>query len=429
MPSTPRPLSLPHLPDGWHLVPVARFEGGNQVQLLQGGDELFPAMCTAIARAQREVWLATYIFQDDDAGRMVADALVQAAQRGVTVRVVIDGYGSGDTLERVREWLVHPNLHLVVHRPLRRWWSFLQPEQLRRLHQKLCVVDAQTAFVGGINILNDRLDQTHGWSDNPRLDFAVQLQGPTAQAVVHTVRAMWTRAHLGAGWRGEAQALARSPRPLRRALGLLTDLRLRPNTVVPREQVPPVPVAFVVRDNITQRRAIERFYVDAIRQSHHQVDIICPYFYPGTHFLRALSAAAGRGVKVRLLLQGKVDYRFAALAARVLYNDLLGRGVRIFEYTPAFLHAKVAVIDGHWATVGSSNIDPLSLLLNLEANAFIHDERFAQALRSRFEAATEVSREITVPPLPRGLRGWLTRTAVYFGARLYLRLAGVNARY
>jgi cardiolipin synthase len=191
----------------------------------------------------------------------------------------------------------------------------------------------------------------------------------------------------------------------------------------------PVRAAFIVRDNFRQRRAIERSYVDAIRGARERVDIAVPYFYPGHGFRRALRLAARRGVRIRLLLQGKIDYRIAAMAARALYDEMHLHGVRIFEYTPAFLHAKVAVVDDDWATVGSSNIDPLSLLLNLEANVVVRDTEFAAALTTRFEAALAVSSEVGLRPTGRGWRRWLHRGVVAWCANVYLRLAGITGRY
>jgi cardiolipin synthase A/B len=190
-----------------------------------------------------------------------------------------------------------------------------------------------------------------------------------------------------------------------------------------------VRAAFVVRDNVRQRRAIERRYVDAMRQARQAIDIAVPYFYPGRRFRRTLRQAAARGVQVRLLLQGKIDYPIAALAARVLYDELRAGGVRIFEYTPAFLHAKVARVDDRWATVGSSNIDPLSLLLNLEANVIVRDADFNAELAARLERAFAVSTEVTRPAAMAGWRMWLRRGLVKWIAHAYLRLAGVTGRY
>jgi len=408
----------------------AGFVGGNRVRLLQGGDELFPAMQRAMAEARHQVWLATYIFHDDEAGQAIAEALRAAAQRGIAVQVLVDGFGSRATLARLRDWLAADGLGFDVFRPLERWSAWFQPAQLRRLHHKLCVVDDEVAFVGGINLIDDRNDLVHGRSERPRLDFAVELRGPVVRQVRHLAQALGTRARLGHGWRSEVGALARSQRPVADTLELLRELRTTAAPSPPPAGAPqPVQVAFVVRDNLKRRRAIERSYIEAVRGARHSVDIACPYFYPRRAFRRSLQAAAQRGVQVRLLMQGKVDYRLAALAARVLYDELLAKGVRIFEYTPAFLHAKVAVVDDRWATVGSSNIDPLSLLLNLEANAVVQDVDFAQLLRQRIDEAVAASREVRAPPLRDGWRRWLSSRVIAWCAHAYLRIAGMAGRY
>jgi cardiolipin synthase len=418
---------------GWATVPAPRFVGGNRVELLQGGDELFPRMAQAIAAAQREVWLATYIFHDDPAATAVAEALKAAAARGLAVHVVVDGFGSIATLPAVRRQFAGSAVQLEVFRPLDRWYAWLQPGQLRRLHQKLCVCDEDVDFVGGINLIDDRHDINRGWGEAPRLDFAVAIHGPLALAVHTTARAMWARAHLWRGWREEVRALARSRRPVKQALALVRQLRgVNPEASSPPGKpmaLEPVRAAFLVRDNVRQRRTIERSFVEAIRHARTQVDLAVPYFYPGRSFRRALRAAARRGVRVRLLMQGQFDYRIAALAARAVYDEMRDNGVRIYEYMPAPLHAKVAVVDADWATVGSSNIDPLSLLLNLEANVVVRDADFAALLAERFEAAFEVSSEITGAPQRTGWRRWLHRGLVAWLATVYLRVAGITGRY
>ena len=191
----------------------------------------------------------------------------------------------------------------------------------------------------------------------------------------------------------------------------------------------PMRAAFVVRDNLRQRRAIEQAYIEAIGRARQRLVVVCPYFYPGRLFRRALREAARRGVQVRLLLQGKADYRFAALAAQVLYDEMLRNGVRVFEYMPAFLHAKVALVDDDWATVGSSNIDPLSLLLNLEANLIVRDAAFTAQLAQRLEAALAESREVLSPPVGKGWWAVLRRGFVAWAAHWFLRLAGLSGRY
>jgi cardiolipin synthase len=291
-------------------------------------------------------------------------------------------------------------------------------------------VDGVLGFVGGINIIDDRMDLNHGRTEQPRLDFAVSLRGPAVEPVGPTVRALWTRAAMGHDWRDEVRSLARSAQPLRGARQLLQQLRILPPAAAPLpgdEQ--PVRMAFLVRDNLRQRRAIERSYIEAIGQARQRVDLISPYFYPGRAFRRALVKAARRGVRVRLLLQGKADYRLAALAAQVLYDELLAEGVEIHEYTAAFLHAKLCVVDEDWATLGSSNIDPLSLLLNLEANVLVRDLGFSGELSQRFEQALTVSRHVTVAPYRKSAWAVLRRGFVAWLAHWYLRMAGVSARY
>jgi cardiolipin synthase len=425
----------------WTTVPAPRFVGGNAVNLLEGGTELFPRMRSAIAAARREIWLATYIFHDDPTASALLEDLCAAAARGVAVHLVLDGFGSNATLPGIRQRLAGTEVRLEVFRPLERWWAWLQPGQLRRLHQKLFVCDTagphaaaapagsdEVAFVGGINVIDDKLDLRHGWSEQPRLDFAVEIRGPLATAVHATTRAMWARAHLARGWREEVRTLARSAARVNQARSLVQQLRGAADLAAVHDPRP-MRAAFLVRDNLRQRRAIERSYVEAIRAARERIDIAVPYFYPGRVFRRALRKAARRGVRVRLLLQGKIDYRIAAIAARALYDELRFAGVRIFEYTPAYLHAKVAVVDEAWATVGSSNIDPLSLLLNLEANVVVRDADFARALAGRFEAAIAVSAEVSGVPARAGWRGWLRRAGVAWAANLYLRVAGITGRY
>jgi len=413
----------------WYRLPTAVFTGGNEVHLLRGGDELFPALIEALGRAQREVWLATYIFFDDATAHQIADALAAASRRGVRVRVVVDGFGSHKSLPQLQQWLVPHGVALAVFRPLERWWNWLQPGQLRRLHQKLCVIDDEWGFVGGINLIDDRNDLHHGQTDAPRLDFAVAVRGPAVRPIEQTARAVWTRATFGHDWRDEVRGLARSAEPLQRARQLLRQLRILPRATTGVVDQAPVRVAFLVRDNLRQRRAIERSYIDAIRQASTRIDLVTPYFYPGRAFRRALVAAARRGVRVRLLLQGKLDYRLAGLAAQVLYDELLAEGVQIHEYTPAFLHAKLAVVDDDWATVGSSNIDPLSLLLNLEANIVVRDGPFAAELAAQFDEAVAVSRQVIVASIRKGALSVLRRGFVAWLAHWYLRMAGLSGRY
>ncbi|MEY2686754.1 MAG: cardiolipin synthase ClsB [Pseudomonadota bacterium] len=450
----------------WYFLPRPHEHGANQITLLRGGDQLFAAMCEAIAAARHEVWVATYIFHTDAAGLAVVAALCAAARRGVAVHVVIDGFGSIHSVDLLIRLMQPSGVKVAVFRPLRRLSHWFNPRQLRRQHMKLCGVDWHTGFVGGINLIDDHIDLRHGTSDLPRLDYAARVRGPAAHDVGQAARAVWSRAVIGGKWRREVTRLLQGSAPggvpagaagrpppgreghaagpdvasgsvqrfawLRRQMRQLRQV-LRRGRHRDADPMRPMRATFVVRDNLRQRRSIERAYVEAIRAARQRILVVCPYFYPGGEFRRALCDAARRGVAVRLLLQGKLDYRLAGLAARALYDELLGAGVEIHEYTPAFLHAKVAVIDESWATVGSSNIDPLSLLLNLEANLIVRDPGFCAELAGLIEDDIALSMRVAEPAERRqGWRGWAglaSRALVAWVAHVYLRVAGVTGRY
>jgi cardiolipin synthase len=423
----------------WYLRRRAHYLPGNEVRLLEGGQELFAAFIAAVKKARYEVWLTTYIFHHDESARAVAQALSAAAQRGVRVRVVVDGFGSIQSVATLRQWWARSPVSLAVYRPLDRWWTLLQSEHLRRLHQKVAVVDSEIGFVGGINVIDDCIDLHDGPQSTPRLDYAIQVRGPVVAPMAQAARAMWTRAAFGADWRDEVAQMVRGPKGLVRARELLRSMRRAPRPVsaapaaLSRPTEPSIPgtveAAFLLRDNLRQRHSVQAALLQACAQARHEIDIACPYFYPGRVLRRALLQAAQRGVRVRLLLQGRPDYRIAALAAKALYGELLSGGVQIFEYGAAALHAKVVRVDERWATVGSSNLDPLSLLVNFEANLAIRDGGFAREVARALELAFGKSRAVVDTPVAVGWAGALRRRAVALLARLYLRLAGVPSNY
>lgn len=335
---------------------------GNQIELLQSGVAFFPALLQAIRAARQEVLLETYIFERDATGLEVAAALSEAARRGVCVRLVVDGFGARDFVEHAIPELVADGVDVQVYRREIKLFSFRR-HRLRRLHRKLAVVDGTVAFVGGINIIDD-IDipgQTP-----PRFDFAVQLSGPVAAEVHEAMSRLW-----------HTLLWARLRRRVR-----------APRSLVPsRKHVGPMRAALVLRDSFRHRRDIEYAYLDALRSAQCDVLIANAYFFPGRAFRHALVQAAARGVKVTLLLQGRVEYWLLYHACRALYPHLMQSGVRIVEYRKSFLHAKVAVVDTDWSTVGSSNIDPFSLLLAREANVLVRDEAFTAELRQALERA------------------------------------------
>jgi cardiolipin synthase len=346
---------------------------GHALDLLEGSAELFPALVQAIDAAVHEVWLETYIFDFTGASAGVAQALEQAARRGVRVRVVVDGFGTpllpADWQRRLRLAGVDCQVYAPVGS-----LGVLWPGSWRRLHRKLCVVDEAVAFCGGINILDDLHDPGHGLLQAPRLDFAVRVRGPLVGDVRQAIRQVWQR--LRALHTLNPQALAEvlsSRRPQAPEDGPGSAGRVR--------------AALMLRDNVGHRAHIERAYLRAIGRAQQEILIANAYFVPGRRLRQALERAAQRGVKVTLLLQGRYEYFMQFYASRPVYGSLLRAGVSIHEYSPSFLHAKVAVIDGRWATVGSSNLDPLSLLLAREANVVVEDEAFASQLRARLTQA------------------------------------------
>ncbi|MEX8505387.1 cardiolipin synthase ClsB [Leptothrix ochracea] len=423
--SAPRPWT-------WYLTPRPLFSGNNHVALLRGATELLPALCAAIHGARHEVWLASYILHHDPQVLTVVQALEGAARRGVRVRIVVDGFGSKQSMTTLEPRLSAAGVAVGLFRPIDRWTHWFQPSQLRRMHMKVAVIDSEEGFIGGINLIDDHLDLNHGPSHAPRLDFAVAVRGPVVASMEQAVRAMWLRAWFGQDWREELRELMRGANRLQQIQALIGQMRLtgwrRPSD---GHLLAPVRAALVVRDNLRQRRTIERTYVEVLRSARQRIWLVSPYFFPGREFRKVICDAARRGVDVRLLLQGKLDYRLAGWAAKVLYDELLHAGVKIFEYTPAFLHAKVALVDDDWATVGSSNIDPLSLLLNLEANLIVSDTVFNARLAAELHLAHAASHpvnpaeQLTHHWLGR-LRNGLGRALVTWIASIYLRIAGAQ---
>jgi len=343
---------------------MSGFVPGNSIKLLRAGPEYFPALEAACDSAEREIYLETYIFEEDATGQRIAATLSRAARRGVVVHVMIDGFGCKDISDDFLRVMQDDGVRVLKYRPQISPWT-LKRERLRRMHRKLVVVDARVAFVGGINIIDDMHTPKHV---PPRFDYAVRVEGPLL-AEIHPVAerlwmlVMWTQ--FRRRWQASPIVVQARPCGAQRA-------------------------AFFVRDNLRHRDDIESAYLDAIAQATTEVVIANAYFFPGKSFRRALADAAARGVRVVLLLQGRVEYVLLHYASRALYRYFLEAGVEIYEYHRSFLHAKVAVVDEQWATVGSSNIDPMSLLLAREANVMIDDAGFARELKTSLNDAMEL---------------------------------------
>ena len=412
-----------------------RFPKSEALQLLQGGQEFFLALIKAFDAAERWIQLETYIFDFHGAGSEVANALLRAGKRGVTVQVLVDGIGTAALSEEWRKKFIESGVSWCIYSPLAAGlggMGLLVPERWRRLHRKLCVVDQRLVFCGGINVLDDFYDPNHGELQAPRFDFSVAVMGPLAVDAADAMALLWWRVqagysarqrHLSAAWdkfkaagyggRTDACPLSNQANPhIAKASGTSTSSAVK--------------AALILRDNLRNRSSIERVYRQAIGQARHEIIIANAYFLPGGKLRRALVNAAKRGVRVTLLLQGRYEYFMQYHAARPVYSALLAAGVEIHEYKPSFLHAKVAVVDGRWATVGSSNLDPLSLLLAREANVVISNKAFADDLRARLcSAIVSHGRRIDPAiynrrPLGQRLRGWVAYTLM----RLALLVTG-----
>ncbi|MCJ0765093.1 cardiolipin synthase ClsB [Variovorax terrae] len=397
---------------------------GHHLELLQGAQAFFAALVADMDEARFEVRLETYIFDFHGSGSQVAEALIRAARRGVVTQLTVDGVGTGRLPASWRSRFEQAGVRWRVFSRLGPL-GLLNPTRWRRLHRKLGVIDGRVAYCGGINVLDDYYDPNYGTLAAPRFDFCVRVTGPLVADVHAVTGQLW--------WRMQALREARlrdfggAWQAMRASSALAAEARHGAGPA--RGPAAAEKAGLLLRDNFRHRVRIERAYRRAIGAARHEVIIANAYFLPGGKVRRALIMAARRGVKVQLLLQGRYEYFMQYHAARPVYGALLGAGVEIYEYEPSFLHAKVAVIDGHWATVGSSNLDPLSLLLAREANVVVEGPAFAQPLRERLvRAMAEEGRRID--PADYAHRPLLQRALdrVAFGL-MRLALFAIGMRY
>jgi cardiolipin synthase len=398
---------------------------GNQLRLLRSGGEYFDALVVAFEAARTSIGLETYIFADDPVALRVAGALIAAAQRGVSVRVLVDGIGTPALAAGLADRFAQAGVEVATYGPVRSRLS-LDREHLRRLHRKLVCVDNAVAFVGGINLLGDDFDPNHGELESPRLDYAVRLTGPLVPEVSRALARLWRQVtgqvalpaqvastELQQHSSSDPPPTPSDPLPPRASLPHLTP-------AMSRQASRGLRAGLLLRDNLVHRRSIERAYLKAIGGAKHEVLIANAYFFPGRRFRRAMVEARRRGVPVRLLLQGRMEYTLPHLATQSLYPPLLDAGIEIIEYHRSFLHAKVAVVDD-WATVGSSNIDPFSLLLAREANVVVFDAGFAAELRGDLliamaDGGRPIEREqLERRSLWKRFKGWVAYRVLRFG--------------
>lgn len=365
----------------------------NQVQLLINGEDYFPSVFAAIEQAREEILLETFIIFEDKVGRQLQELLIAAAQRGVRVEMLVDGFGTADLSRDYIEALCDAGVHLQAFDPRPKRLG-VRTNLFRRLHRKIVVIDGEVGFVGGINYSADHLED---FGSMAKQDYAVQVRGPIVADLRATTLALLdesTRLH------------QRSRRWWQRTLPLAAD----------SDQASMI---LCIRDNQDHPNDIERHYLKALSAARERIIIANAYFFPGYRLLRTLRNAARRGVKVTLVLQGMPDMPLVRLCSRLLYNYLLRDGVRIFEYCERPLHGKVALVDRHWSTVGSSNLDPLSLSLNLEANLIIHDAPLNERLHEHLQ---DLCLHRCKPvSLQRVLRGYWWRAPLIFLSFHFIR--------
>ncbi|AZE57755.1 Cardiolipin synthetase [Pseudomonas synxantha] len=362
------------------------WQSGNRVELLENGEAYFPAVFDALRGAQREILLETFILFEDKVGHALQGILIEAAQRGVKVVVSLDGFGCGELSPAFLGELAEAGVMVQMFDPASKTLG-IRTNWFRRLHRKIVVVDANVAFIGGINFSADHLAD---FGPEAKQDYSVQVIGPAVADLHHFALAQSGRqVRSRRGWRRRQQRP--SPWTNEQGDGL---------------------VRLIYRDNIQHRDDIEEAYIHALSQARQRVVIANAYFFPGYRLLREIRNAARRGVHVQLIMQGQPDVLLAKLAARMLYDYLLKDGVVIHEYCQRPLHGKVALVDDEWSTVGSSNLDPLSLALNLEANVLIRDRAFNQQLYESLE--TLASNHCQTIPAKRKPRLWLWRLTVGF---------------
>ena len=331
----------------------------NKIKLLKNGKDYFASVIQSIKQARQSIFVEAYIFSHDVTGIKILTALKEAAKRNIDIYLLLDGFGSRDLSQKVIDEIKAAKIHFLFYHPK------ISPYQmkrisLRRLHRKMFLIDHRIAYIGGINIIDDA-NVPNGKA--PRIDYAAQLEGPVVYSISQSMTKLWKRvswAHLEKSY---------VPKYIRNSTVSF------PNGTK---------LSFIERDNFRHRQDIEKAYLHAIQNAKHEILIANAYFIPGKKFERALINAARRGVSVTLLLKGEMDY-FLSNATRAFYGKFLKEGIIIFEYTKSFMHSKVAVIDGSWSTIGSSNIDPFSLLLSREANIMVLDKSFASRLKKNIE--------------------------------------------
>ncbi len=350
---------------------------GNRAEVLRNGVRIFPAMLAAIRAARKTINVEFYIYWDGEIGRMFAEALAERARAGVKVNVILDAVGSAAMSRDLTDFMHRNGIEVEWYHPLR-WYTLSRVNH--RTHRKLLVVDGEIGFSGGVGIADEwqgDADRKDHWRET-----VVRVEGPVVTQMQFAFLDNWVKS------RGE----------------LLTGLDYFPQ-VAPRGKC----IAQVVKSSPSEgSSAAKLLYIVSIVAAKKSIYINSAYFVPDKDTTRALETAVRRGVDVRVIVPGEfTDVPIVRHAGRFYYNQLLKRGIRIFEYQPTMMHSKTMVVDGIWTTIGSSNFDDRSFRLNDEVNVNLYDEGIAAEMDQMFFEDLARSEEIT--PMRFLKRPWLER--------------------
>ncbi len=355
-----RPDATPHTTS--LLVAVTRYarslyriRRGNAVKVLVGGGPTYRAMLAAIAGARRSICLETYIWEDDNIGTRFAEAVIDRARAGVTVRVIYDAIGGFGMSDAFVQKMTAAGVQVLEYHPIAPWRARFNLS--KRDHRKILVVDDEVGFTGGINIADDyaaKEDGGHGWHD-----VQCELRGPVVADLARLFRSLWI-----------AEGGSRYPVPKR-----ADDVQDRPGDIA---------VRVVDNTKLRRRGAIRRAYVSAISGARRTILLENAYFLPDRRLRRALYKAVARGVEVAVIVPGSSDIRAVEYAGHYIYRKMAARGLRILRWKGPMMHAKTAVVDGIWSAIGSYNLDNRSLRYNLEVIVEILDADVGAAMEAHF---------------------------------------------
>lgn len=338
--------SVPFIPTG--------YTTHNHVELIRGGEPYFGLLLKLINQAEHSVHLHVYIFDEDETGCAVADALIAAAHRNVKVYLLIDGYASKGLTPGFRLKLLEAKIFFRMFEPVFQTNHFYFG---RRLHHKVVVVDSYYSLVGGINISN-KYNDIHGapaW-----LDWAFYAEGDVSLQLLKVQLQLWTKSRFKA--RKILQQTVDPPKVNQRCL-----VRIRRN------------------DWVHRKTQITSSYFEMFRNAKSHITIMSSYFIPGLLFQQQLARACKRGINVKLILAGTSDIRLTKHAERYVYGWLFRHNIRIFEYQKSVLHGKLATCDNEWATIGSYNVNNISAFASIELNLDVKDDEFARSLQSTLD--------------------------------------------